>query len=802
MAREASQDIESAGEKWTAEERGTGEQEDAEPEVEKERSGEGGEEKVPVAPPIELEEKEATPLYNGHVGPRYLFGLRPEERYWWENRWPVIDPSKGSRLIECWEITMILVLVYTCIMTPYDVALLWQDGVYHTWIWKADLVVCVFFFVDVVLQFFVAFPDPLLGGSRMIKRPLLIIASYVTKTFLTDLIACVPFDLIFVSLADVFANLTYEEATNAHYATIARLCRLLRLLRLQNLFVLIQRWQGFSGLSYSTLNLVKLTLVVIFTCHWAACVWCWVGFQPVLTPNWIYMVGVNKGSFTDPEYALCYDISSVWASDWPIFYYCSAYVYLMALHWAVMTTMTIGYGDIVATNNLEFWTASVLQLVLGLIFAYVLGEVSSTKQTLNPHELEFKRQMDDLNIFMEDQSLPEDMRRELRLFFHTGKAAKRDLKQLQILELMSPLLRGKVAMYVYAHWISRIWYMKDMSSEVYIAVAMMFGVQLLAPKEDMVSPSRKLFIIRSGVCVAGFKIKHTGDTWGEDMILENDHLRDTTNLHSLTHMDMLTLEHEKLMEAIMSCPETAAKKTLSILRWARTCTALRRAMKKFGAALREVEHIAGESTEKLPQFRLFQLLLMVSQGKDLTVQKNRDYIQSWFVVKRLAIVQDEEEALSSKSPRSRARRAGSMESIQRALTRSLSLSPSLSPSSALSHSPSFRGSEEGDRPTQTDDVTIELQSPTAMFIAAAAHTRRIAGDSVVQSARIKAKEELLSQFIDYQLEQLKKHIEESLAKRVQVLNRELSRGVSQELSHGVSREVSCFSTTGPRNGVS
>ncbi len=48
-----------------------------------------------------------------------------------------------------------------------------------------------------------------------------------------------------------------------------------------------------------------------------------------------------------------------------------------AWYWAVVTLFTTGYGDIVATNNIEQWVSSISILIGTCFFAYFVGTLTA-----------------------------------------------------------------------------------------------------------------------------------------------------------------------------------------------------------------------------------------------------------------------------------------------------------------------------------------------------------------------------------------------------------------------------------------
>jgi hypothetical protein len=158
---------------------------------------------------------------------------------------------------------MFLALIFTAIVTPYEI------GFLHS---KFDLSpfalvnrgIDGLFGIDMVLRFFMWFEMAGSGGGRIVKDHKKIVNNYLRGWFGIDLISIIPYDWL--------ADNTSPAMKNLKVMRLIRLLRLIKLLRLLRAARFIQKWQAEFAISYGVINFIFFGQLMIIGSHWLACI--------------------------------------------------------------------------------------------------------------------------------------------------------------------------------------------------------------------------------------------------------------------------------------------------------------------------------------------------------------------------------------------------------------------------------------------------------------------------------------------------------------------------------------------------
>ena len=107
----------------------------------------------------------------------------------------------------------------------------------------------------------------------------------------------------------------------------------------------------------------------------------------------------------------------------------------------------MGYGDIHPITQVEHYVCIVFMLIGGVVWAYLIGVLTSIVTSLDRHGTNFKQVMDDLNHMIADQGIPDALAQRIRSYWR----AVQHLTRLQTYEdlkgLLSTQMQGEIAFY-------------------------------------------------------------------------------------------------------------------------------------------------------------------------------------------------------------------------------------------------------------------------------------------------------------------------------------------------------------------
>ena len=450
----------------------------------------------------------------------------------------LIDP-RTSKYIGYWDLVTGLALLFTALVTPWEVAFAPAPKSALESMFIVNRLVDCIFIVDMAFNFLLMYQvnENSPEGAKWEDDPNVIARKYLCGWFPLDFVSVLPFDVLSIVIGEAVSKLKIIR--------LIRLMRLIKLVRLLRASRMFKRWEARMSISYGTLALCRCLLQILFGGHWFACAWALqAGFQDDPTRTWMG---------ADDRY--CWAVDD-WVNDDG--YECVPpwSMYSAAIYFAIMTITSIGYGDISARpdNPAEQVCATVLMLCGSMLWGNVIATFCGVMSTLNPDVTEFRQTMDSLNRFMALQELPVEMQRRLREYFHQTKHLQIAQANRKLLAKMSPALAGEVAVKTSERWLKRVWFLASVDGGFMAQLAMNIDAMVFAPAE--LAPVGKLYICHRGVALYGGRLLTAGRVWGEDMILESVHLIKPYSARAMNYLECYMISKDDLLKVAAGFPGT------------------------------------------------------------------------------------------------------------------------------------------------------------------------------------------------------------------------------------------------------
>ena len=267
-----------------------------------------------------------------------------------------------SKFKAYWNMIMIVLMLYSVIMSPIDIAFI-ESQIYSLYI--LDFVLDGFFFVDMILTCLTAYSD---SESNLILSHRKILCNYLTGWFLLDALSCFPIQAILDS--------------QQKYNSLVRVTRLQRLYRILRLTKVLRFMKAFrSNKQHRFLNLALKVSVEVEKLIW----FLWLIFLLIhlITCFWVFM-----GGFYSTE------TSQNWIQQYSFQNYSDLDMYIIALYWTVTTLVTVGYGDICATNTSERIYVTVIMIIGIFMYSYTVSSISTIISTLDTRKAKLNSKLD------------------------------------------------------------------------------------------------------------------------------------------------------------------------------------------------------------------------------------------------------------------------------------------------------------------------------------------------------------------------------------------------------------------------
>ncbi|NWY70513.1 KCNH4 protein, partial [Erithacus rubecula] len=442
-----------------------------------------------------------------------------------------------------WDWLILLATFYVAITVPYNVCFTDTEdslsAARSTIV--SDIAVEMLFILDIILNFRTTYVSQ---SGQVVYDPRSICIHYVATWFFVDLIAALPFDLLYI-----------------FNVTVTSLVHLLKTVRLLRLLRLLQKLDRYS--QYSAMVLTLLMSMFALLAHWMACIW--------------YVIGRKELESNDPH---TWDIS--WLNELgkrleapyinnSLGGPSTRSAYIASLYFTLSSLTSVGFGNICANTDAEKIFSICTMLIGALMHAVVFGNVTAIIQRMYSRRSLYHTRMKDLKDFIHVHHLPKQLKQRLLEYFQTTWSVNNGIDTNELLHDFPDELRADVAMHLNKD-ILQLPVFETASRGCLRSLSLHIKTSFCAPGEYLLRQgdalqanyfvcSGSLEVLKDNVVLA---ILGKGDLIGADLCSTDQVIKTNADVKALTYCDLQHIGLRGLCEVLQLYPEYASKFTADI----------------------------------------------------------------------------------------------------------------------------------------------------------------------------------------------------------------------------------------------
>uniref|UniRef100_A0A672IC75 Voltage-gated inwardly rectifying potassium channel KCNH3 n=1 Tax=Salarias fasciatus TaxID=181472 RepID=A0A672IC75_SALFA len=407
----------------------------------------------------------------------------------------------------------------------------------------SDILVEILFILgeDIVLNFRTTFVST---SGQVVYDARSICVHYVTTWLFVDLIAALPFDLLYAFNVSVYFGV--------HLLKTVRLLRLLRLL---------QKLERYS--QYSAVVLTLLMSMFALLAHWMACVWYFIGRREIESPgSWdigefaprAVPAGTAEPWNASQSYGNASGAGAVLGGGPSM-----RSSYVTSLYFALSSLTSVGFGNVSANTDSEkiFFHLHHFPLPAALMHAVVFGNVTAIIQRMYSRRSLYHTRTKDLKDFIRVHRLPKALEQRMLECFQTMWSVNNGIDVSELLKDFPDELRADIAMHLNKELL-QLPLFESASRGCLRSLSLIIKTSFCAPGEFLIRQGDALQAIYF-VCSGSMEVLKDntvlailgkGDLIGSDSLTKEQVIKTNANVKALTYCDLQYISLKGLREFI------------------------------------------------------------------------------------------------------------------------------------------------------------------------------------------------------------------------------------------------------------
>ncbi|XP_060637937.2 potassium voltage-gated channel subfamily H member 8 isoform X2 [Anolis sagrei] len=436
-----------------------------------------------------------------------------------------------------WDWLILLATFYVAVTVPYNVCFIGNDDLSTTRSTTvSDIAVEILFIIDIILNFRTTYVSK---SGQVIFEARSICIHYVTTWFIIDLIAALPFDLLY--------------AFNVNVVSIVHLLKTVRLLRLLRLLQKLDRYS-----QHSTIVLTLLMSMFALLAHWMACIWYVIGRKEMEKKpftwdiGWLHELGKRlespyqgNNTFGGPSLR-------------------SAYI--AALYFTLSSLTSVGFGNVSANTDAEKIFSICTMLIGALMHALVFGNVTAIIQRMYSRWSLYHTRTKDLKDFIRVHHLPQQLKQRMLEYFQTTWSVNNGIDSNELLKDFPDELRSDITMHLNKE-ILQLSLFECASRGCLRSLSLHIKTSFCAPGEYLLRQgdalqavyfvcSGSMEVLKDSMVLA---ILGKGDLIGANLSIKDQVIKTNADVKALTYCDLQCIILKGLFEVLDLYPEYAHK---------------------------------------------------------------------------------------------------------------------------------------------------------------------------------------------------------------------------------------------------